>query len=121
MQNQHRIRFSSKEAIDDIFLAKKTYTFRFCPEGSPYHDFKEGELVQLMDQNSQLGLLKITSLSKRPFSELPLDFHGHEKYESLEEMSQVFKEMYQREFSDGDPFVMIGFEVVKKTEKTGEE
>lgn len=112
MEKPSRIAFSSFDSIELVKSGSKTLTYRYCPEESLYQNLEAGDKLEIYYNGAPFGSLKITSVSFLSFSKLPLVQTGHESYESREEMSQVFQEMYKRPeaFSPDDIFIIIAFE-----------
>ncbi len=107
MSDQKIIGFAH-ELVDLVKDGRKTATYRL---GDKYDFLKPGDIIKTKDSSTGevFGELNINEKSACPFKDLPIDRSGHETYESKEAMRQTFERLYNRQVSDDDKVIILGF------------
>lgn len=105
--NEPILGFAS-ELVDLVKNGTKTLTYRL---GDKYDFLKPGDIIKTKDSSTGevFGELNINEKSACLFKDLPIDRSGHETYESKEAIRQTFERLYNRQVSDDDKVIILGF------------
>lgn len=101
----------AQELVPLVHDRLKKVTFRL---GNQYDFLEVGDTIMVRNSETgeNFGEVKVTSLTKTTFKDLPIDMEGHEKYGSKEEQRKVFEEYYPGMVKDESPVLTIGFELI---------